>query len=208
MAPDDQTKHDPGAELLRRRVKAEIRKRMRGVRASAPASACAARSARIVEALRAHEALGAGAVALFWPMEDRHEVDLRPLDEAVRARGARVAYPSIDGETGAMTFRFVDDPKSMEERGRGFLDPGDGAPEALPGDLAAIVVPALALDAAGHRLGYGAGYYDRALARHAPHAATLGVAYDYQLVVELPVDEWDVPLDWIVTDARVLRAAR
>ena len=199
-----------GDELLRRRVKAELRKRMRGLRGAATASACAARSARIVEALSAHEAVrGAVAVALFWPMEERHEVDLRGLDALLRRRGARVAYPSIDAETHAMTFRFVSDPAAMEEQGMGFLDPGPAAAQATPGELGAIVVPALALDAYGHRLGYGAGYYDRALREHAPPAAapvTIGVAYDYQLVAELPRDEWDVALDWVVTDARVLRA--
>ena len=191
-------------EVLRRRVKAEIRKRMRALRASAPASACAARSAKIRDALRAHEALrDAKAVALFFPMEERHEVDLRPLDAELRARGARVAYPSIEEETNVMTFRFVGDLGALVQHPLGFMDAGPAAPEAEA--LDAIVVPALALDAAGHRLGYGAGYYDRALARHA-FATTLGVAYDYQLVAELPKDPWDVPLDWIVTDARVLRA--
>src|SRR5581483_11137056 len=97
-------------DLLRRRVKAELRKRMRGLRKAMPAQACAARSARIVDALASLEVLaGARAVALFWPIEERHEVDLRPLDARLRARGVRVAYPGVDPETGAMAFRFVAD---------------------------------------------------------------------------------------------------
>jgi len=71
-----------------------------------------------------------------------------------------------------------------------------------------VLVPALALDSRGHRLGYGAGYYDRTLPRFCPPAVSIGVAYDFQLLVELPVTEGDVPCDWIVTDTRALAAER
>src|SRR3982751_2825390 len=83
-------------EVIRRKVKAELRKRLRGLRKTTPADACAARSAKIVDALDAHPALAnARSVALFWPIVERHEVDLRPLDARLRARGARIAYPAI-----------------------------------------------------------------------------------------------------------------
>ena len=187
------------------RVKLELRKRMRGLRNTTPASACAARSKKIVERLSAHPAIvSAKSVALFWPMEDKHEVDLRPLDAELRARGVRVAYPAIDAKTGAMTFRFAL-PEELEERGFGFAEPPPIAGEAQP--LDAVVVPALAIDPRGHRLGYGVGYYDRALPRFAPPAATLGVAYDFQLLVEVPAFETDVALDWVVTDTRTIDAS-
>ncbi len=186
------------------RVKLELRKRMRGLRNTTPASACAVRSEKIVERLRALPVVGgAKSVALFWPIEDKHEVDLRALDDELRARGGRVAYPAIDPETRAMTFRFA--PTSeLEERGLGFAEPPPGAQEAQA--LDAIVVPALAIDERGHRLGYGAGYYDRTLPRFAPPAVTIGVAYDFQLLVEVPALALDVPVDWVVTDARTIEA--
>jgi 5-formyltetrahydrofolate cyclo-ligase len=196
-----------GEDLLRRRVKAELRKRMRGLRRTTPAAACAERSARIVERLSGLDVVeGARTVALFWPIEERHEVDLRALDTALRARGARVAYPSIHPETHVMTFRFVGDLGGLEERGLGFKEPPDTAVEARGDELDVIVAPALAVDAAGYRLGYGAGYYDRTIPRFAPPAVAVAVAYDFQLVPELPFTSSDVPVSWIVTDARVLRA--
>src|SRR5688572_26331938 len=89
-------------EVIRRKVKAELRKRIRGVRKTAPAEACAERSAKIVATLERHDAIKAAkAVALFWPIEARHEVDLRALDVTLRARGAAIAYPTIDQETNA-----------------------------------------------------------------------------------------------------------
>jgi 5-formyltetrahydrofolate cyclo-ligase len=196
-------------DVLRRRVKAELRKRMRGLRKALPATACAERSARIVERLATLEAIaGARSVALFWPIEERHEVDLRVLDGRLRERGVRVAYPSIDPETQAMTFRFVADPEALRVEGLGFREPSAEDRTAEPGELDAIVVPALAADPRGHRIGYGAGYYDRTLPRFAPPAATATVIFDFQLVAESPATEGDITVDWIVSDARVLRAER
>ena len=182
---------------------------MRGLRKALPVTACTARSEKIAERLASLEPIaGARAVALFWPIEERHEVDLRPLDARLRSRGARVAYPGVDPETGAMAFRFVADPDAMEEQGFGFREPSPRAPEAAPGELDVIVVPALAADPRGHRIGYGAGYYDRTLPRFAPPAVGVTVAFDFQLVAEVPSTEGDVEVDWIVTDARALRAER
>ncbi|HEY5239824.1 MAG TPA: 5-formyltetrahydrofolate cyclo-ligase, partial [Polyangiaceae bacterium] len=58
----------------------------------------------------------------------------------------------------------------------------------------------------GHRIGYGAGYYDRALPRFAPPAVSVTVLFDFQLVAEVPTTDGDVTVDWIVTDTRVMKA--
>jgi 5-formyltetrahydrofolate cyclo-ligase len=198
-------------DLLRRRVKAELRKRMRGLRSALPASACAERSARIALRLLSLEPIeNARAVALFWPIERRHEVDLRPLDVRLRERGVRVAYPSVDEQTRAMTFHFVTHPETMKEHtspGVGLCEPLPGEPEAVPGELDVIVVPALAVDPSGQRIGYGAGYYDQTLPRFAPPATSVAVAFDFQLVAEVPITEGDVAAHFVVTDARTLKAA-
>jgi 5-formyltetrahydrofolate cyclo-ligase len=210
--------NDPGAatphshalapeEEIRFKVKAELRKRIRGVRKTAPLEACAERSAKIVQALEAHPAIkDAKSVTLFWPMIERHEVDLRSLDTSLRARGVRVAYPAIDQDTGDMTFRFVDDIATLQEAGYGFAEPPKDAPLATAPDLDVVVVPAIAIDPTGHRIGYGAGYYDRALPTVAPPATTIAVAYDYQLVAEVPFTPGDVRVAWVLTDTRLIDA--
>ncbi len=201
--PHAETDDDP----IRRKVKAELRKRMRGVRKATPLASCGERSRKIIATLEAHERVqSARTVALFWPIEERHEVDLRAFDASLRARGARVAYPAIDQDTGVMTFRFVDDVALMDERGKGFAEPAADAPEAKDGELDVVIVPALAIDPAGHRIGYGAGYYDRTLPRFVPPATAFGVAFDYQLIAEVPVTPGDVAVTWVVTDARSFRA--
>lgn len=194
-----------GDALVLRRVKAELRKRMRGLRKTTPWSALEERSQRIVERVVALPAVsGASSVALFWPIEDRHEVDLRSLDASLRARGVRVAYPAIDPSDGTMRFCFVADPSELEERGYGFREPSAQAPRASRGEVDVVLVPALAVDPRGHRLGYGAGYYDRTLPAYVPPAFAVAVAYDFQLLVELPTTDHDVAVHCVVTDARTI----
>jgi 5-formyltetrahydrofolate cyclo-ligase len=196
LAPDD---------FIRLKVKAELRKRLRGVRKTTPAEACAERSRALVARLELHESVAsAKTLALFWPIESRHEVDLRPLDTTLRARGVRVAYPALDAETNVMTFRFVDDVGTLEEKGYGFMEPAQDAPLATALDV--IIVPAVAVDPTGHRIGYGAGYYDRTLPSFAPPAVSIAVAYDWQLVAEVPATEGDVRVAWVVTDIRTFDA--
>lgn len=191
---------------LRYQAKAFLRKRARALRSAIPRSAILERSARIAARLEALAAVvSAGSVALFYPIEGRNEVDLTDLDARLRACGKRIAYPAIDPDTRVMTFRFVEDPAAMEERGLGFREPALDAPEAAALDV--IVVPALQIDGRGHRLGYGAGFYDRTLPRFAPPALSIGVAFSFQLIPEVPVTEGDVAVALIVTDDRTLEPA-
>ncbi len=195
-------------DVIAVKVKAELRKRLRGLRRAAPAATCEARSAKIRARLAALPAVAtARSVALFFPIEGRNEVDLVALDAELRARGVEIAYPSIDPDSGVMTLRCAPQLEALEERGFGFREPPYDAPELRAPDV--VVVPALAVAPSGHRLGYGAGYYDRLLADLAGRGArpfVVAVIYDYQLLVEVPNLPHDVPVAHIVTDARDLAA--
>ena len=196
LAPDD---------FIRLKVKAELRKRLRGVRKTTPLEACELRSAALVARLEAHPAvMSARSIALFWPIVSKHEVDLRALDASLRSRGVRIAYPAIDADTNVMTFRFVDDASQLAEKGFGFSEPALDAPEATALDV--VIVPAIAVDPTGPRIGYGAGYYDRTLPRFAPPAVSIAVAFDWQLVAEVPAMPDDVRCAAVVTDTRTIDA--
>jgi 5-formyltetrahydrofolate cyclo-ligase len=147
----------------------------------------------------------ARAVGLFWPMLEKGEVDLRTLDRELRTRGVRMYYPSSKHEDGPSLVPLAD-PSELSDEGQGFLEPPAGLP-AEPSDLDVIFVPALAIAETGHRLGYGAGFYDALLPRFRPSVTTIAVSYDFDLLAELPVDPWDVPVNVLVTDARVIRVA-
>jgi len=188
-------------------AKQELRKRMRSVRSAHPTDALRARSqALVTRALQLEIFERARAIALFFPMEERKEVDLRELDAEARRRGKRVFYPFLEprGESLVSGLRLTASLAELTDRGRRFLEPAPTAPEAARGEVDVLFVPALAVAPSGHRLGYGAGFYDSLLPDVCPPAVAVAVAYDFQLLVELPVLPHDHACGVVLTDARVI----
>ena len=150
-----------------------------------------AAAARIVTTIGA--LLPAGTVALYAAKST--EVELAGLDAELRARGVRVVYPRVVAG------------QRVLEMAEGDLAPGSfGLREptgaAVPlAEIAAFVVPGIAFDRAGGRLGWGHGYYDATLALARPDALRIGVALECQLVEHLPRDAHDINLDLVVTEA-------
>lgn len=136
-------------------------------------------------------------VSGFWPI--RSEADIRPLMFTLRERGARLCLPVVlDRET--IVFRDLVRGAEMVNTGFGTAGPG---PEAEVLDPHLLLVPLAAFDAAGNRIGYGAGHYDRAIARLRAKNLTprlIGVAFACQEVETVPAEPHDVPLDAILTE--------
>lgn len=190
---------------LTRRAKVELRKRARSLRAAIPAAAIAERSARIVARLELEPAvLAARSMSLFWPMPGKNEVDLRPFAAWLWARGVVVAWPRIDSASRTMTFHRVDDPASFVAGQMGLSEPAADAPLVTALDV--VIVPALLVDGSGYRLGYGGGFYDRALAVLCPPATSIAVAFDFQLMPEVPHGERDVAVARVVVESRAFDA--
>jgi len=186
-------------------AKQQLRKRMSALRTAHPAEALAVRGQAIVaRALGLPEFAAARGVALFFPMLDRKEVDLRALDAEARRQGKRVYYPFLEqrGNVQVSGLRLTQSLDDLAERGRRFLEPATAATEAARGDVDLLFVPALGVAPSGHRLGYGAGFYDSLLPDVCPPARAVAVAYDFQLLVELPIQPHDVACDIVLTDAR------
>jgi 5-formyltetrahydrofolate cyclo-ligase len=195
------------AELVVR-AKKQLRSRMRALRSAHPDKARAERSARLVERVLAlPEFHAARGVALFASLLDGGEVDTSALDEAARAAQKCVYYPAIDrkDERDHTALAEVPDPAELRARGRRFAEPPADARRAERGDVDLVVVPALAVAPTGYRLGYGGGFYDAMLPDFCPPAIAVVVAFDFQLVAELPAEPHDVPCALVVTDARTLR---
>ena len=137
-------------------------------------------------------------VSGFWPM--RSEVDVRPMMFALRENGARLCLPAIlDKRT--MIFRELVRGAPMVDMGFGTVGPHEEAEVLEP---AVMLVPLAAFDRRGHRIGYGAGYYDRAIARLQEAGRPprlIGIAFDCQEVPLVP-DEWhDVVIPEILTES-------
>lgn len=141
----------------------------------------------------------AGAVvAGFWPMGK--EIDIRPLLHALAGRGHAIALPVTPKRGQPLAFRRWRPGDALARGPIGTSQPLPGA-EALTPDW--LLVPLLAFDRGGNRLGYGAGYYDRTLAA-LPAARRIGCAYACQLLDEVPAGPEDVPLHAVATEDGVL----
>jgi 5-formyltetrahydrofolate cyclo-ligase len=143
-------------------------------------------------------------VALYGAM--RKEVPTDALHRRLAARGVRVAYPLVTRGRPTLSFHVVDDPSALAPAGFGVPSPDPRATEEAPvSSLDVVVVPGLAFDRAGRRLGYGAGYYDRTVAG-LPPARLVGLGYDFQVVDALPVEPHDLRLSAVATEAGVYGA--
>lgn len=136
----------------------------------------------------------------------RGELDLDAGAGVLRRRGWRVALPVVDGPT-SMTFR-VQEPDDLLVAGAFGIPvpPDDGRRALTASDLDVVVAPCVAVDRWGTRVGFGAGYYDRALADPLTRPFVVVAAFDVQVVAaRLPMRSWDVGGDVVVTDRRTIR---
>lgn len=144
----------------------------------------------------------AGCIALYAPI--RHEVDTVLLFQAARAAGKKVLYPQVCGDD--LLFRSVSNFEQLTNGAFGIQEPCLTAPvaELVQADL--VVVPGVAFDLDGHRLGFGKGYYDRALAGLSRHVVLIGLCHDFQMVERIPAEAHDIRMQYIVTDRRTIKA--
>ncbi len=171
-------------------TKAELRAAARRRRATLTRADFADAIARFADDLD----LAPGAiVAGYFPFRD--EADPRGLMAALSAKGHRLALPSVEPDK-PLAFRAWTMGDAMHTSPYGIAEPLAGAPEAVP-DL--VLVPLLAFDATGHRLGYGGGFYDRTL-QALKGATAIGVAYAGQEVPALPREAHDHPLQAVITE--------
>lgn len=134
------------------------------------------------------------------------EVDTVPIDAFARARGLRVVYPRIIDGQRRLDFHEVEIDALVEGK-FAIREPRADAPAVELATIAAFVIPGLAFDRAGGRIGWGRGYYDATLAAANPQALRIGLAFECQLVETAARDAHDVPLHYVVTEAAVYRGA-
>ena len=143
----------------------------------------------------------AGCIALYSPIQQ--EIDTELLFTRARSAGKRVLYPLVCDNN--LQFREVTEAGQRTAGAFGILEPcrlgEDHSLEAV--DL--IVVPGVAFDLQGHRIGFGKGYYDRCLSQHQKHGIIVGLCHDFQLLEQIPAEGHDIRMEYIVTDTRVIQ---
>ncbi len=132
----------------------------------------------------------------------RSEVETGPMIRLVLQSGKRVVLPKVRGSELAL-YEIRDFDNDVESGVWGIPEPKSFMPASLT-DIDLMIIPGAAFDKKGNRLGYGAGYYDKLLP--AFRKATVALAFEAQIVDEIPVDSHDVPMQKIITEKRVIRA--
>ncbi len=157
--------------------------------------------ARFLAAPLAAAADSTRTFAGYWPI--RSEVDPRPLMRYLAGIGLIGSLPVVTARSSPLAFRRWSDGQQLEPGPFGVQIPSAEAEAVIP-EL--LLVPLLAYDDRGHRLGYGAGYYDRTLGdlRRTHHVLAVGLAFAGQRVDKLPAGPRDEPLDWVVTERDVI----
>ena len=178
--------------VAKQALRDQIRNALKGITAAERVAASA--RARLLLETQAlwHEAR---AVLLFAPMPE--ELDVWPLLSPALVAGKRVALPRFVAATRNYEACWILTEKDVQAGYFGIREPRSHCARVASGELDLILVPGVAFDLAGHRLGRGKGYYDRLLGELC--STTCGVAFEEQIVAEVPVGPYDVRLDYILT---------
>jgi 5-formyltetrahydrofolate cyclo-ligase len=188
---------------LRERAKQALRNQMRMVRGALPQSACESRSAEIRKRLFGVAEFERAATVLAFA-SIRNEVRTQLIIEEAWSAGKRVALPRVHGDE--LRLRVIDAQTPLAPGAFSVPEPAEDDESIDPSEIDFALVPALAVDPRGYRIGYGGGYYDR-LIPQLSNACTCAVAYDFQMISEVPELPFDVSVDLVITDSRLIHAA-
>jgi 5-formyltetrahydrofolate cyclo-ligase len=133
----------------------------------------------------------------------RSEIDVAPLMRSLAARGALLALPVVAGQDQPLIFRRWTEETRLVRGPYGIFEPSPEADEAEP-DI--VLVPLAAFDRAGHRIGYGGGYYDRTLERlrKLKKITAIGVGFSVQEIAAVPSSDHDARLDLVLTENEII----
>ena len=173
--------------------KKELRRAIREKKRAMTEDEIENRSAKLAQLLYASDAYR-NAQTIYGYLPYNQEVRTVPMLEQALRDGKRVAVPKVFGDE--MKFLYLEDLTQVTKGYAGIPEPIADEPEAQD-RTALVLMPGLAFDPQGHRIGYGGGFYDKFLAAE-PNHPTLALCYDFQLLPELETEEHDIPVDTVL----------
>ena len=138
-------------------------------------------------------------IALYYPFNN--EVNVLPLIELLLKQKKRVVLPKVTGKT-TMEFYRIESTVDVELSKFGVYEPNTKS-IVNKIEIDWMLIPGVGFNSKGYRLGYGAGYYDRYLEEH--QFKTVGICFDFQITDAFEINEYDVPLDFIISENRLLQ---
>ena len=173
----------------KKQLRAQIREKKRAMTEAQIVQA----STRLAKLFAASDAYKA-AKTIYGYLPYNQEVRTVPMLEQALKDGKRVAVPKVYGDD--MKFIYITDFSQVEKGYAGIPEPIADEPVA-DDPTALVLMPGLAFDKDGHRIGYGGGFYDRFLAAERNHP-TLALCYDFQMLPALETEEFDIPVDCVL----------
>lgn len=173
--------------------KQELRKSIREQKRAMTVEEIERRSAALLEKFCASREYRR-AKTIYGYLPYNQEVRTVPILEQALRDGKRVAVPKVYGDE--MKFLYLDDLNAVAKGYSGIPEPIADEPEA-DDETALVLMPGLAFDPQGHRIGYGGGFYDKFLAREPGHP-TVALCYSFQVLEHLETEEFDIPVDAVI----------
>ena len=173
--------------------KKELRQRIKAQKRAMAENQIAEKSEKLGKLFAASE-LYCQAKTIYGYLPYNQEVRTIPMLERAIQDGKRVAVPKVVGDE--MVFIYIDDLSATEKGYAGIPEPVADGPVA-DDPRALVLMPGLAFDPQGHRIGYGGGFYDRFLAAEPSHP-TLALCYDFQMLDHLETEDFDIPVDCVL----------
>lgn len=188
--------------------KSDLRKIMANKRSRIPTKMRTSKSEIIMNKLRSLQIYNDSKL-IFVYVSFRSEVETHSFINQALKDGKRIAVPLTISEGKLLLPCEIYSLDDLAPRTLGILEPDkDNIKEVNSKDIDLAVVPGLAFDSHGNRLGFGAGYYDRFLPSLRKDAISIGVCFDEQLVEQLPVEDFDVPLDAVLTNLGLIQSEK
>ena len=173
--------------------KKELRKQIRDQKRAMTPMQIQRASSRLGELFAASK-LYQAAKTIYGYLPYNQEVRTVPMLQRALEEGKRVAVPKVYGDE--MKFIYLDDLSAVAEGYAGISEPIADGPVAED-QTALVLMPGLAFDPEGHRIGYGGGFYDKFLAAEPEHP-TLALCYDFQMLPKLETEAFDMPVDCVL----------
>ena len=187
-------------------TKKEIRKRILDKRREMDPGEAVEKSARIFQRIAGLEEFkNAGTIGLYLSFDN--EVDTFGLLGLIKESGKRIVVTYTEPKEVVLIPVYVNDIENdLEEGAWGYLEPKvDKLERACEEDIDFVIVPGVVFDEERNRVGFGKGYYDKYLSRLRDDAFTAAIAYEYQVLDNVPVESHDIKMKIIVTEERIIR---
>lgn len=184
-------------------LKSEIRKQILSARKAMSQDEVESKSAQILSRLMTSPLLEQAEVILCY-MDFRNEVQTAAIIEYLWSLDKIVALPRVNPQTNQLDLYRVDGFRDMVTGSLGIMEPDTSLPQLFPEDIDLVLAPGVAFDLNGGRMGYGGGFYDRLIPTLRPDCQVIALAFEQQVVENLPSESHDQSIHGILTENRLI----